>query len=74
MEGSTPGGQLIVSHEVENYPGFSEAISGMEFMELFKKQADHFGAGFLTGDETISMVSGSYRRTDKRSRRRARSA
>ena len=30
IEGSTPGGQLMVSHAIENYPGFPEAISGAE--------------------------------------------
>ena len=50
IEGTTPGGQLVVSPEIENYPGFPVAMSGMELMELFKKQAERFGAGFLTGD------------------------
>ena len=52
IEGSIPGGQLIVSHEVENYPGFPESVSGMELMDLFRKQAERFGARFISGDIT----------------------
>nr|MBC8453775.1 FAD-dependent oxidoreductase [PVC group bacterium] len=46
FEGTAPGGQLVVSHEVENYPGFAEAVSGAELMASFKKQAERFGARF----------------------------
>ncbi len=61
IEGATPGGQLVVSPEVENYPGFPAAMSGMEMMELFKKQAERFGAGFLTGDITsVKAIDGGY--------------
>ena len=61
VEGSVPGGQLIVSHEIENYPGFPHAVSGLEMMGIFKNQAEHFGAGFLTGDITaIAAKNGGY--------------
>lgn len=43
FEGPSPGGQLVVSSEVENYPGFTEPLSGMELMDRFRKQAESFG-------------------------------
>ena len=57
--GLIPGGQLMFTTEVENYPGFPQGVQGQELMGLFREQAERQGTTFLTDD--VSRVDFSQR-------------
>jgi thioredoxin reductase (NADPH) len=52
IEGFQWGGQLMITSEVENYPGYEEGVMGPQMMAEFRRQAERFGSEFITDDVT----------------------
>jgi thioredoxin reductase (NADPH) len=62
VKGGIPGGQLMITNDVENYPGFPEKVAGPDLMAAFRAQAVHQGAEIRTEDvNKVELTKGQFR-------------
>ncbi|MCE1164910.1 MAG: thioredoxin-disulfide reductase [Bacteroidetes bacterium] len=62
FEGAQPGGQLMITTDIENYPGFEKGIAGPELMDVMRKQAQRFGAqSFFKTVSNVDFTSKPYK-------------
>jgi thioredoxin reductase (NADPH) len=62
IEGAQSGGALMTTTEVENFPGFPDGVLGPELMDSMRKQAERFGAEFITDDVSRVELAGDVKR------------
>jgi len=62
IEGAQSGGALMTTTEIENFPGFADAIMGPDLMDNMRKQAERFGAEFITDDASRLELTGNIKK------------
>nr|MBP7652455.1 FAD-dependent oxidoreductase [Candidatus Dependentiae bacterium] len=64
IENKYPGGQIIITEFIENYPGFAEPVSGYEFIQKLLEHSKKFGTEIVT-DEILNIIAGNYNQPHK---------